>query len=295
MYKDNKLIASAKTDSNGNYKIKAVHGNYQLAIAFTGYKYFTSNVSVVTNRTTYVENVLLVEDTDAQGTATGKITNALTGTNIEGVTMQIRSGWNVTEGEIVKTIQSNNQGMYSVTLPVGYYTVSMSKDGYVASVLNIYISKNTAENQNGVMNPIGSTDTYRIVLQWGENPGDLDSHVIGKLSNQSNFHVYYNNRNVMDGNSKVASLGVDDTNGFGNETITLIPTTDAPYSYYVYKYAGTGELIDSNAQVKLYKGNQLIKVYNVPVTGSGRYWNVFTLTNEQMQDVNLISNDAMRQ
>ena len=112
------------------------------------------------------ENVLLVEDTDAQGTATGKITNALTGTNIEGVTMQIRSGWNVTEGEIVKTIQSNNQGMYSVTLPVGYYTVSMSKDGYVASVLNIYISKNTAENQNGVMNPIGSTDTYRIVLQW---------------------------------------------------------------------------------------------------------------------------------
>ncbi len=89
MYKDNKLIASAKTDSNGNYKIKAVHGNYQLAIAFTGYKYFTSNVSVVTNRTTYVENVLLVEDTDAQGTATGKITNALTGTNIEGVTMQI--------------------------------------------------------------------------------------------------------------------------------------------------------------------------------------------------------------
>lgn len=54
-------------------------------------------------------------------------------------------------------------------------------------------------------------------------------------------------------------------------------------------------MIDSNAQVKLYKGNQLIKVYNVPVTGSGRYWNVFTLTNEQMQDVNLISNDAMRQ
>ena len=37
------------------------------------------------------------------------------------------------------------------------------------------------------------------------------------------------------------------------------------YKFYIHRYAGTGTIASSCAQVKLYKGNTLISVYNVPV------------------------------
>lgn len=294
LYQNDRKVATAVTDKNGNYKMKATHGDYQVRIANTGYKYFTDNVSVVTNRTTYIENILLVEDTDSQGIASGKITDAITGNTISDVTMKFQKGWNADKGDIKGNTKTDDNGNYSITLPTGYYTVTMEKTGYTKTTMNIYVIDGTAENQNGVMNPIGSSEIYRAILTWGWNPRDLDAHLMGRLSDESTFEVYYSHRDQKDGSVKVASLDVDDTDGNGHETITISPTTDAPYGYYVYLYYGTGSLATSNAQVELYKGNKLIKVYNVPTTGDGRYWNVFTLTNGHIDDVNTISTKALK-
>ena len=118
---------------------------------------------------------------------------------------------------------------------------------------------------------------YRIVLTWGENPRDLDSHLVTPVIEGRTYHVYYMNKGSMT-SPPYAILDLDDTTSYGPETITINRTFSGTYNYYVHNYAGTGSLSStSNAQVVVYSGSALIATYRVPTTGNGMYWQVFNL------------------
>lgn len=160
-------------------------------------------------------------------------------------------------------------------------------------MINIFVQSGTTSSQNGTMTPTISGDNFRIVLTWGTNPRDLDSHVVGTLSGGSPFHVYYGHKSQYDGDIEVCNLDVDDTSSYGPETITLNTTVDTPYYYYIYRYAGSGTVASSEAQIKLYQGENLIATYNVPTDqGSGDYWNVFAIVNGELVIKNTITNSA---
>ena len=143
------------------------------------------------------------------------------------------------------------------------------------------------------MTPTLSGNNYRIVLTWGANPRDLDSHVVGTLSNGNSFHTYYSHKSQYDGNTEVCNLDVDDTSSYGPETITLNATTDNPYYYYIYRYGGSGTLSSSNAQVRVYQGGNLLGTFNVPTDqGNGDYWNVFAIVNGKFVVKDTITSDA---
>ena len=272
------------TDSEGNYSAAVATGTHSVSVSADGYMTVDSSVTIEEGLVTY-ENFFLVEgQEDENGIASGTIINALTGEGLEGVTLQIRSGWNNTEsGEVTATAATDAAGAYSVELPLGNYTVYATKDGFIATSINIVVQSGTTGNQNGSMTPILSGDEYRIVLTWGENPRDIDSHMIGTKADGSSFHVYYADKNAYDGDVRICNLDVDDTSSYGPETVTLKTNTANPYYYYVYKYSGTGDLAASGAQVKVYQGDALIASFNVPTDqGSGRYWNVFAIVNGQL-------------
>ena len=282
------------SQADGSYKITLKPGTYLVTISAPGYIDFQAYATVVADERTYMETFLLVEGSeDETGIASGVITDALTGSGIEGVTLSARNGWNNTEGDVLGTAVTDSSGNYSISLPLGNYTLQAVKEGYISDSFNIIVQRGETKYQNGTLTPIGQGDSYRIVLTWGENPSDLDSHVVGTLSNGNTFHVYYSDKSQFDGDLEVCNLDVDDTTSYGPETITLNVNTDKPYYYYIYRYAGSGTVASSEAQIRVYKGETPIAVYNVPTDqGSGDYWNVFAIKSGQIIVKNTITSSA---
>lgn len=294
------VAASAATDANGYYSMNLASGSYLIVAEHEGYLPCTVyDVSVNEEEMTYVQNIYLipVEQEGQYFDIHGIVRNALTNEPIEGVTVKLRYGWNTYAGSIasdmagepaVTTTDAN--GAYTLNNLAGYYTAEFSKEGFVTGFANVFAADNQG-SQDAVLTPILSSNEYRIVLTWGEHPRDIDSHVAGKLANGNNFHVYYSYKNQMDGEVLVCSLDVDDTTSYGPETITLNPTVTEPYYYYVHHYAGNGSISEtSNAIVKVYRGDALIRTFNAPANqGNGIYWNVFALVDGEIVVSNTIT------
>ncbi|MFR2033716.1 MAG: hypothetical protein ACLS3P_06550 [Agathobacter sp.] len=156
--------------------------------------------------------------------------------------------------------------------------------------VSLSVRKGWNNSQNGTITPNLSGNNYRIVLTWGSNPRDLDSHMVGSLSDGNPFHVYYSQKSSYDGKIQVCNLDVDDTTSYGPETVTLNATTNKPYYYYIYHYAGSGSLATSEAQIKIYQGESLVGKFNVPTDlGNNRYWNVFAIVDGQIIVKNTIT------
>lgn len=286
VYKNGTLYTSSTSNSTGNYSISLPEGRYSVLITSNGYIDFKAYADVTVNENTYMETFLMIKGSTAQsGIASGKVINSLTGTGAPNVTLTIKKDWNNPDASsaTVRTVVTDSDGYYSVSLPLGNYTVIATKEGYTSSAFNIIVQEGTTANQNGIITPLISGDNYLITLRWGENPRDLDSHVIGTLSNGNKFHVYYADKSQYDGDIEVCNLDYDDTTSYGPEHITLITTTDAPYYYYIHRYAGSGAIVTSEAQITVEQGNVLIAKFNVPTDLSTEdYWNVFAIKNGEI-------------
>jgi len=109
-----------------------------------------------------------------------------------------------------------------------------------------------------------------VTLTWGENPADLDTHLVGP-----NYHIYYVNKGSLS-DFPFAALDVDDTTSYGPEVLTMLkPTTNGDYVYSVYHFAGTSNITESPTKVELnFNGNTFI--FSPPEgQGENKTWDVF--------------------
>ena len=183
-------------------------------------------------------------------------------------------------------------------IATGTYTVTISADGYLdVNLTNVMIVEglNTLPQTTATVAP--PAGSFRIVLSWGTQPSDLDSHLTGPDGEGGRFHVYFSNRTFGD----VADLDRDDTSGEGPETITVAPTTAGTYRYSVFNYsdqtatgsqgiAGTESDLDSPAFVQVYDDQRLLREYRAPAPTPGDTWRVFEMNvangNVTINDVN---------
>jgi uncharacterized protein YfaP (DUF2135 family) len=128
-------------------------------------------------------------------------------------------------------------------------------------------------------------DGLRIVLNWGAEPLDLDSHIV-----YPNNHVYFSNLHGTD-----ALLDVDDTTSYGPETITVERKHEGErYVYAVHNFSegsnpNSTSLSASQAKVFVYIGQTLIRTYYVPKNKVGNLWTVFAVTETgEFQNFNTI-------
>lgn len=285
IYRNNWLIESARTDSNGDYRIDSITpGNYIVKITAGGYKSIRFAVTVLDNEVTYNATTMLMKVSGiVSNEANGIVKNSITAEGVGDVTIKMRKNWNNTTGTVLYTTTTNENGYYNINYDTGFYTLELSKDGFTTNYKNIIIGLSAFASQDVTISPILTEGTYRIVLTWGENPRDLDSHVTGTLSNGNNFHVYYMNKFEYDGDVEVCNLDVDDITSYGPETITLIPTTTDSYYYYIHHYAGSESIATSNAQINLYNGDQLVRTFHAPTNqGTEIFWNVFAIKNGEL-------------
>jgi tetratricopeptide (TPR) repeat protein len=116
-------------------------------------------------------------------------------------------------------------------------------------------------------------EAFRVVLNWGPTPMDLDLHAVYEDS-----HVFFAHKTGTD-----AFLDVDDTTAFGPETITINKRhPGTKYVFAIHNYSaggkyGTDTLSSSQAKVFVYVGESLIKSYYVPARRKGALWVLFAL------------------
>ena len=285
VYRDGQLFLTKQTNESGNDTLTVPEGNYRVEIEAENHISFSAYATVTYSQNTYMETFLMVFGSEGEiGTSSGTIHNALTGGTVEGVSLTVRKGWNnLSTGDVVSTIVTDENGCYSVTLPIGNYTLYAEKPGFVAVSFNIVVQTVATNNQNASITPIISGDKFRVVLTWGLDPRDLDSHMEGTLSNGGKFHVFYGSKSAFDGEVEVCNLDVDDVTSYGPETITLNATNSTPYYYYIHRFAGSGSIATSSAKIMLYQGENLVATFNVPTDlGSDDYWNVFAISNGEL-------------
>ncbi|MDD7794505.1 carboxypeptidase regulatory-like domain-containing protein [Clostridium sp. 'White wine YQ'] len=283
----NKVIKTVTSDANGQYSVKLQEGTYNFVISKDGYISFGSQEAISKNEVKYVQTYLMVAQghEGEEGIAGGKITNALTGENISDISIKIRKGWNNLSGNVVTETSTNQNGEYQAKLTLGNYTVEMIKEGYVTNSYNIYVASGSALNQNNTLVP-DSTEIpagdLRMVLTWGEQPRDLDSHLVGSTADGSgNFNIYYGNKKYSKDGVMYADLDLDDTTSYGPETTSIYKmNSDSKYSFYVHDYTNRGNssstaMSNSGAKVEVYKGNKLCVTYSIPTNKPGCYWHVF--------------------
>ena len=303
--KDGLVVTSTESEASGKFSYSLPDGEFLIEITKDGYIPFSSYEKIENGQSTYMQEIELIPG-GGKGGFRGVITDAVTGESVDNVTLQIRSSWNNTTGKIIKEIKTNSDGEFKYGtqklfgvlfgIPCGNYTLTASKEDYMPTSFNIIVRPGEDEDnpeQNGIMSPtLSEGDTYRIVLTWGENPRDLDSHVVGNLSDGSRFHVYYQNMSEYDYDldTEVCNLDLDDTTSYGPETITLNVNNDRPYYYYIYHYAGSGTLSTSGAQIKVYHGNDSVRTFNVPTGFEDEdYWNVFAIVDGRIVPKNTLT------
>lgn len=296
-----------ETNANGEFEITGLSsGTYEVSVNAKGYRP-EIKYSIKVNAFSHISlsnSFLLSASVIEKGAIGGKITNAIDGSAVSNATIRFRNNHGNKTGNYIKEngsilqLATDSSGKYSYdSLETGYYTMEVSKEGFITSYFDVFAapSNNICQNQNYSISPVLPEGQYRIVLTWGKDPRDLDSHITGVTTNGSSFHVYYNNKNAWDGDVHVANLDVDDTSSYGPETITLIPTTANTYRYYVYRYAGSGAISTSDAHIEVYKGNVRVGVYDAPTNqGTGDYWTVFEITNGTIKTINRIGSSVYK-
>jgi len=243
----------------------------------------TRNYDLV-NAAAAVENVVGL--TCGNGDVEGRFVNAATGSPMSDVSYRVHEGTN--NGSVILDDQTADaNGKFFFTLPAGEYVMEAYGD-FVTSYTPVTI----VANQNKALGDIPLTyalasNTYRVVLEWGLYPSDLDSHFnANKKDDGRRLHVFYAHKVEQE-----ANLDVDDVTSYGPETITVEDFGKLDgfvYSVHNYSYrsavsgdpgafSGSGSLANSDATVKVYAGDTLLATYKVPEYQSGTVWNVFKI------------------
>lgn len=197
------------------------------------------------------------------GSIGGRVIDAVSGYGIVGATITVGGVQDVTGAE----------GSYSLTgVPSGdYVPLLASATGHQAFMTTVAIPAGGSTYLDITLVPSAGSDEWRFVLNWGQDPWDLDSHLWVPLGGDTHYHVCFWNMATTD-SIPYAQLDTDDVTGFGPETITMLPHYEGEYVYAVHEFSGTGTLATSDAVVRLYHGNDLVQEIHAPDDYCEDYW-----------------------
>jgi hypothetical protein len=207
-------------------------------------------------------------------------TDADTGLPIEGMVVAIQNAGSV------KT-DADGLAMFPV-VDDGEHSFIVQKEGYVMLKDSFTVFEGVIFFNKYSIPKTLPLKYVKIVLDWGENPADLDLH----LEKRDIYHISYRDmKKSADGN---AWLDRDDTNGYGPETITITEVdTNATYRVYIHDYtnkgnAGSSKLSASKGTVRVYIDNRLANSFAIPQNKSGIKWNVFDIVRGVVKPVNTV-------
>lgn len=292
---------SATTDSNGAFTVTVdTMRNYNITISANGYlTQYIPRVSSFAFTDQQIGTIFMFPNNLSGTTAvSGTVIDARTeSSGISGAKLTFRSGYNTRIGTATSTVTTDSSGSYTIAaLAIGTYTVEIAKSGFETRYINLTVSGSTMSENFSLVSQVSSGNSNgfaTIVLNWGANPSDLDSHLTGPATTDR-FHIFFADSIYLNDNNTtgtfdpenpcattnvVASLDRDDVTSYGPETTTLCrPTVGGLYKYYIHHYAGSSTIGESSATVTLTLSNGTTRTFTPPSTGStggGDIWHVF--------------------
>lgn len=305
---DGNDVANIATNATGEYTAVLDTGIlYSLLVSVTGYipaTYF--NIEVLPNVNNILQTILQIDlsVSTGAGSISGTILDAVTGDPVSGATLRLRPGINVQTGPFDEETTTDVAGIYVLTdaLPAGYYTCEISLSGYATTYISIIVLGGMlVGDQNSAISPALNVGETRIVLTWGIDPSDVDSHLTGPVSDNSidRFHVYWLEQIYPLVPAPDVGLDVDDITSFGPETITIVNQHQGTYRYSVHDYTngavlGTPNsmgLANSGARVEVLRAGEPTLVFNVPNL-EGTLWTVFEMNGSSISPINTMSDES---
>lgn len=211
---------------------------------------------------------------------------------------------NAMNGNPISDAMVNVENFFSVTNELGNYILYMSYnsgDRYSMVSVNelfcpfngtFFIPEDFQENifvYNLSLSPAPLEGQVRLVLNWGAEPEDLDTHLKTPMINGTAYHILYSNKGSSESLPYV-KLDIDNTSGYGPETLTINQLYEGTYKYYIYQFSSDATLSKSNAIVNLYNSpNCEGKTIVVPDSGVGRFWYVCDIDGSS-GEINIINN-----
>ena len=300
--KDNSTISETTTNANGEYSINVQVGDeYIIEFLKTGYITVSyENVQIAAFTDTHLEPVLQIDQSySGIGNIEGKIINSLNGAPVPNLDLNLRKGINKKTGMIINTSNTDTDGLYRfIDVEVGNYTVELGGTGYTTTYFSVIcIGGRTTGNQDATISPVLNPNEYRIILSWGKNPLDIDSHLTGPTPDEQRFHTFYRNLEYSYLDEVYANLDRDDVDSYGPETTTILKKLDGLYRFSIHDYTNrhsdqSTALSNSNAHVRVYKGSELAYNFYVPTNEEGTLWTVFEMFDDSIVPKNIMSYES---
>lgn len=227
---------------------------------------------------------------EKKGIVAGVVIDAVSGEGVPGAKVEFTARQDASHSDSVST---GSDGAFSLELDADQYDVSITADGYVEEEFEFEVEEN--KNYSGeqfVISPALAEGTARIVLEWGAEPQDLDSYLTGETDSGTDVSVSFSDKTCSSGSETIAELDVDDTTGYGPETITLYDLNGV-YRYTVKDFRRTRTLQQYGATVKVYlPGQAQPEVITVaPNAGIVNIWEVFELDHGELRILNRAGNE----
>lgn len=161
--------------------------------------------------------------------------------------------------------------------PAGEVAIEISAEDFSTDQFERELRSGEATSVRVALSPGMEAGQIRVVLTWDHDPADLDAHLEGPLPGENRFHVYFKEKGDLK-SQEFVRLDVDDRDGDGPETITVLGVLPGRYHYFVHDYTNRGNmentaLSHSGAEVKLYQGGQTYR-FSANDRSIGTVWHV---------------------
>ncbi len=196
----------------------------------------------------------------------GMVEDAQTGRGVPDVKLSFYDG-NVAGAEPIATVQTDDNGEYSLNLEEGSYTVVISGNGYVDIEKEIRVGSYSRNQEEDFIVSAESSGEIRIVLEWDSPECDLDSYLVSG----DNWMNYGNREMYLDG-KLAASLDRDARSGHGVETTTIYDMSGS-FIFHVFDYQLSGGMQTSGATVTIYAPGEAPMEVSIP-SDAGNCWYV---------------------
>jgi len=207
------------------------------------------------------------------GRLSGQIVNAINNLPVPGARVHI-AGTKATVG-------TDDAGKFQIIeAPTGPARIEISADGFTTEQFQRELAVDREVALRVALSPGLEEGQLRLVLTWDDQPADLDAHLEGPLPGGERFHVHYHRLGNL-ASKEFVQLDVDDRNGEGPETITVLGVQPGTYRYYVHDYSNRDlpdgqALANSGAVVKVYQGGQPV-TFRAGHDMKGNVWDVCTI------------------